>query len=68
MADFEKKFAQHRMGPGGLSCPCCGPAPGKYRREFLRAAKHAAKQVIEREIDTEIEDWFDWYRNSNLEK
>jgi hypothetical protein len=63
MASFDKKFASHRMGPGGLNCPCCGPAPGKGRRQFLRAAKHAAHNIIAREIEADVRDLdedFDW--------
>lgn len=55
MADFEKKFAQTRVGPGGMKCPCCGGAAhGKHKRQLLRQLKHAAKQEIERDITHEL--------------
>lgn len=52
--DIEKKFISHRFGPGGLTCPCCGPAPGKHRREFVRMAKHAAKPMLRKDIEDQL--------------
>lgn len=56
MADFERKFAQHRFGPGGLRCRCCGGDPhGKFKRQLLRQLKHAAKHLVTRDIARQIE-------------
>ena len=44
MNSFNKKVGTHgHVGPGGLNCVCCGPAPGKKRKLFFRAAKRRAK-------------------------
>ena len=56
MADFEKKFAQHRVGPGGMKCQCCGGAAhGKHKRRLLRQLKHAAKPLLNRDIERQLD-------------
>ena len=37
-----KRFA--RVGPGGMECACCAPAPGKEKKAFLRQAKKREKR------------------------
>lgn len=49
-----------RTGPGGMNCPCCGPAPGKRRTEAKRIQKKRERRDARREIvnilDTEAHD------------
>jgi len=45
---MKKKEYQHRfdqIGPGGMNCSCCGPAPGEDRRKVLRSAKVTVKKA-----------------------
>jgi len=37
-----KKYAN--IGPGGMNCPCCAPAPGSFRRQMLRTWKKKASR------------------------
>jgi len=39
------------LGPGGVRCPCCGPAPGKDRKRAKRAWKRSEKQAAKREAE-----------------
>ena len=39
------------VGPGGMRCPCCGPAP-KHRKAFLRAVKRFQRAETRKEIQT----------------
>lgn len=41
-------------GPGGINCPCCGPAPGKDRKSALRRAKRRSNREAMREARQEI--------------
>ena len=41
--DIFKRCA--RLGPGGLKCSCCGPAPGKRRKALRRRARRRLKQA-----------------------
>jgi len=53
----EKKLSTNRhIGPGGMNCNCCGPAPGKERKAFLRAAKRRLKQFHRKLIKSELKD------------
>ena len=45
-----------RIGPGGINCPCCAPAPGKARKMFLRAAKRAERDTMKRQLEKEARD------------
>lgn len=38
-----KKYS--RVGPGGMNCPCCGPAPGKKRKWFMRYWKRQERRL-----------------------
>lgn len=40
---YEKKRESKGIGPGGLNCVCCGPAPGPERTKWKRAQKRARK-------------------------
>ena len=33
------KIRNHGIGPGGWKCPCCSPAPGKSRRQWVKTSK-----------------------------
>lgn len=52
----EKRFYAKcfSCGPGGMKCPCCGPAPGKDRKAFLRRAKRSQKSEFNRLAQEEI--------------
>lgn len=39
---------QH-IGPGGMKCPCCGPAPS-YRDKNRRVARRRIKEITRKEI------------------
>ena len=36
--DFKNATREH-VGPGGMKCACCGPAPGKDRKTSRRATR-----------------------------
>ena len=42
-----------RLGPGGMGCTCCGPAPGKDRKHALRMAKKRERREAMREARDE---------------
>jgi hypothetical protein len=42
------------VGPGGVNCVCCFPAPGKRKKDF-RIAKRAEKLRWKKEIRKELE-------------
>jgi hypothetical protein len=46
---FEKKYGNKCMGPGGINCPCCGPAP-KHRKQFFRYIKRKVRQLSKKEM------------------
>lgn len=50
-AEF-KRYAHY--GPGGRSCPCCGPAPN-FRKRADRTARRREKQIMFQEMRQEIE-------------
>lgn len=37
------------VGPGGINCPCCAPAPGKRRHMFKKARRNADKAALKEE-------------------
>jgi hypothetical protein len=40
-----KKYA--RVGPGGWRCACCGPAPGKEKKQARRRwARSMRRQIV----------------------
>lgn len=43
MESVYRKYLRKGTSPGGINCPCCGPAPGPKRKKFLRAAKRSFK-------------------------
>lgn len=43
---FYRKVQNAKIGPGGLNCACCGPAPGKERRSFFRRSRRVLNRVI----------------------
>jgi len=43
-----KRFA--RIGPGGMKCACCAPAPGKPRKQARRLWKRREKREAMREL------------------
>ncbi len=40
MSKISRKWAKHKVGPGGMKCPCCGANQKKYfihrERGFLK--------------------------------
>jgi hypothetical protein len=51
------KRSEHKrtmvVGPGGMNCTCCGPAPGKDRKAAMRTSKRREKRAAMREAQTE---------------
>ena len=57
MSSHYKKVANNGgIGPGGINCPCCGPAPGKERKAFFRSGKRREKQKAAKETNQQILD------------
>jgi len=54
--DHFKRAAHSELGPGGVKCPCCGPAPGKARDEFRRRARRRMKHELPRLLQPELEE------------
>lgn len=46
----ERKREQQGIGPGGMDCACCGPAPGDERKRWKRARKRSMKQEDKKRI------------------
>ena len=46
------------VGPGGMNCTCCGPAPGKERKFYMRLWKRQERQSAIKEIMKECNDKF----------
>lgn len=42
------------LGPGGMKCKCCGPAPGKPRKAAKRRWKRIERQTTSRAIALEL--------------
>lgn len=53
--DYLKRETLKEIGPGGIKCPCCGPKPGKKRKELRRRARRRAK-IHTTDIKQEIAD------------
>jgi hypothetical protein len=47
--------AKH-LGPGGINCVCCGPAPGKERKAYMRACRRRLKAFFYKEIRQELKE------------
>jgi hypothetical protein len=45
---FYRKVQNAKTGPGGLHCPCCGPAPGRGRRVFFRQSRRVLDRIIKK--------------------
>ena len=43
----------HRLGPGGMDCPCCGPAP-KHKKASMRLARRRLNQFYKQETNDEL--------------
>jgi len=44
------EYKRHtQIGPGGMNCACCGPAPGKDRKQTLRTSKRRERQAWKRQ-------------------
>lgn len=41
-------------GPGGLNCPCCGPAPSTRKQD-----KRIMKKRVRRELDRRVREFFE---------
>lgn len=50
----ERRFECQKIGPGGWNCVCCGPAPGKERKAFRRAAKRRMRILVRKNINKEL--------------
>lgn len=48
-----------QVGPGGLRCACCAPAPGAPRRAERRAAKRRDKRRARKAVRAEVEAYLD---------
>ena len=55
MASPQKKLSSKVIGPGGIGCPCCGPAPGPTRKQLLRTIKRSEKQLAKKDIEQQLE-------------
>jgi hypothetical protein len=45
------------VGPGGIRCSCCAPAPGSHaRKKLFRQARRKAKELDIQERLADIED------------
>ena len=42
------------IGPGGMNCACCGPAPGATRKAAKRNWKRRERQISSRELALEL--------------
>lgn len=49
MDDFKREQAKC-LGPGGMKCPCCGPKPGKERKQLRRRARRVTAQQVAESI------------------
>ena len=55
MTVLEKKMLRGMIGPGGVNCRCCSPAPGsKALRSLL---KLAVRRLSKFEIEEGLDDW-----------
>jgi hypothetical protein len=55
MTDGRSTYKKHaKIGPGGMRCHCCGPAPGRDRKRAKRAWKRSERNTVKREIKREI--------------
>jgi hypothetical protein len=47
------KRSEHKrtmvIGPGGMNCTCCGPAPGDTRKRAMRTSKRREKREAMRQ-------------------
>lgn len=50
---FHRKFLL--VGPGGVKCACCFPAPGKSRKPIFREIKRKEQNLWRKEIEKELE-------------
>ena len=37
------------VGPGGMNCSCCAPAPGPFRKQVLKTIRHRNNRTLDRE-------------------
>ena len=44
--NFHRKVANKGIGPGGMNCPCCGPAKGKERKQFFRIGRKRLNNLL----------------------
>jgi len=56
MTGTQGAYKRHaRIGPGGMGCPCCAPAPGKARKRALRTAKRREREAARKDARKEID-------------
>ncbi len=57
---LHKNEACKELGPGGMKCHCCGPKPGKDRKEFRRLERTRLNRSFVRRAELEHgpEDFF----------
>ena len=48
------KIRNRGIGPGGWKCPCCAPAPGKSRRQWVKTSKQRERAFYAKLIDLEL--------------
>ena len=55
MKDEFKRQTFVEVGPGGVKCPCCAPAPGKEFRALKRRARRLLKAADRRAVQGQEE-------------
>lgn len=50
MQNGKRKRKYLSVGPGGMRCACCGPAPGKTKRDAIRTANKRERTEARKEI------------------
>lgn len=54
MQNGKRKRKYLTTGPGGMTCPCCGPAPGKRKKEAIRTANKRERTEARKEIENAV--------------
>lgn len=54
LALYKKIMNKSSIGPGGINCVCCGPAPGKERKKFFKTGRDKLKVETKKEIEESL--------------
>jgi hypothetical protein len=57
MKDLTKVVTADCIGPGGIKCWCCAPAPGKARKALRRLARSRIKNADRRNLWRETKEF-----------